>query len=234
MVSGLALAFSIIHLAYGIGVEDTTPDDEGIIPEQSFDHGNQAVIPEFVKGEIMKTFPGVTNETLLIDFLNNESYIETLMSIQLQMCYFDALETHRRKKRNLFSADWFWNLFPKDFWVKDVHKGYYHYLKHLDPVRWWNEAYEWVEIKSSLPPLYYIAKYCPNEIRFLKDNDYHEAYYPNLTWPPGLDPFWTGPMNMTTNLFSLVTSSSSSESMDWYPYSGESTTTCAPWDVDRK
>uniref|UniRef100_A0A8D9EHC1 Uncharacterized protein n=1 Tax=Cacopsylla melanoneura TaxID=428564 RepID=A0A8D9EHC1_9HEMI len=235
MTLRLALVFSIIHLTYGIGVEDTTLDDEGIFPEQSVDQ--HAVLPEYVKNEIMRTFLGVTNETLLIDFLNNESYVETLMSIQLQMCFFDALETHQqksRKKRNLFSMDWFWKMFPKDFWVKDVHKGYYHYLKHLDPVRWWNEAYEWVEIKSSLPPLYYLVKYCPNELRFLKDNDYHEEYYPNLTWPPGLDPLWTGPMNMTTNLFSLVTSSSSSETVEWYPYSGESTTTCAPSDVDRR
>lgn len=212
-----------LHFAYSSGIEDSNP------PE----HSNQNVLPTLLQNEIMETFPGVTNETSLVDFLRNATYLRTLMSIHLQICYFNALETHRvggqRNKRDLIGiGNWFVNLFPKDFWVKDVHKGYYHYLKHLDPWRWWDEAYGWIEIKSSLPPLYYVAKYCPEEIRFLKNMNYTEEFYPNLTWPPGLDPLWTGNPNMTTNLFTELTSSSSSESISWEPYSGESTTTGKP------
>lgn len=202
----VALAFCL-NLAYstGVGLEEI-----------------EVSLPYEVRDEIMRTFPGVTNETLLVEFLDNATYVEALMSIQLQMCYVDALETHRQK-RNIFT-----DLFPKDFWVKDVHHGWYHYLKHLDPVRWYHEAFDFLEIKSSLPPLYYVAKYCPEEIRFLKAMNYTEDFYPNLTWPPGLDPLWTGDPNKTTNLFTLLTESSSSESQSWVPYSGESTTTADP------
>lgn len=183
------------------------------------------VVPNLIQIEIMRSFPGVNKDTLLVDFLNNETYFKTLLDIQLKLCYFDMVgEHHKQFYRKRTKRD----LFPKDFWVKDVHHGYYHYLKHLDPWRWYKEAYEWIEIKSSLPPLYYVAKYCPEEIRFLKAMNYTEDHYKYLTWPPGLDPLWTGDPNKTTNLFTLLTSSSSSESIDWQPYSGESTTTMAP------
>ncbi|XP_008477215.1 uncharacterized protein LOC103514129 [Diaphorina citri] len=216
MLSFATLALCL-NFAYGIGKEETEQLHQRA--EQPVQNTLASIMPDLIRTEIMRTFPGVSNETLLIDFLNNGTYLATLIEIQLQMCYIDAVSSHGRVKRDLF---------PKDFWVKDVHKGYYHYLKHLDPFRWFDEAYGWVDQKSSLPPLYYVAKYCPEEMRFLKDMDYHEDYYKNLTWPQGLDPFWTGNPNMTTNLFTEVTESSSSESLSWEPYTGESTTTDAP------
>lgn len=229
MNSFVSLAFCL-SFAYGTGVEETAPAGDD----------THVALPDMVRDEIMKSFPGVNNETLLVDFLSNATYVDTVMSIQLQMCYIDALHSHSRQKRNVFAnvVTDFKNLFPKDFWVTDVHKGYYHYLKHLDPVRWWHEAFDWIEVKSSLPPLYYVAKYCPEELRFLRNMNYTEDFYPNLTWPPGLDPLWTGDPNMTTNIFTLLTESSSSESLSWEPYSGESTTTEDPanvfWKFDSK